>query len=382
MMLYYLDGNENKKAAPNQNYARELLELFSIGKGPLAGPGDYTNYSEEDIVQAAKVLTGWIYYSPAYLTATEGKYTLENSVLTHFSPPFHDSTPKTFTSHFNNTTIGGIAAAGASEYKNMVNMIFEQPECARYICRKLYRWFVYNDINADVEAQVIEPMAQLMLTNDYEVQPVLEALLKSEHFFEMTSRGIMIKNPIEFVMSILKPLKYHQQEPSTTFYDKQQFYRLAREYYNNMQMVYLDPPDVAGWKAYHQQPSFNRLWINSSTFMTRVRYINFVLSGDDGNGNYCPKLDVLAFLQSLDNPYEPVPLIDELCRYFLPREIAQLQKDYLKEVLLTGLPDYEWTVEYGDYLTDPSNEQLSSPIDSKARLLLSAIFNMPEFHLS
>ncbi|NUO01583.1 MAG: DUF1800 family protein, partial [Saprospiraceae bacterium] len=193
-MLRFLNGNQNTRIAPNENYARELLELFTIGKGPQVGPGDYTNYTEDDVLQMAKVLTGW---------RDRGYNTLNAAtpVESFFQANLHDTGVKQLSHRFDNVTISNL---GNQEYAHLVDIIFQKDEVARFISRKLYRWFIYYIITDDAEANVIEPMAQLLIANNYELAPVLKALLSSAHFYDMLNVGPMIKNPLDFVAGTLK----------------------------------------------------------------------------------------------------------------------------------------------------------------------------------
>ena len=371
-MLIYLNGNQNSAVAPNENFARELLELFTIGKGPVAGPGDYTNYTEDDVVAMAKILTGWV---------NTGQFSLDlvanpaGSVYRNFR---HDQSTKQLSHRFENVSIPNM---GEAEYAHLIDIIFTKDECARFICRKLYRWFVYYIITPDVEANVIEPMAQIMIANDYEVKPVLEALLGSEHFFDMLSIGPMIKNPIDFVMSVLNTFEMEYLEFNLSFY-----YRLmvgtVRDPLALMQMIPYNPPSVAGWKAYYQEPAFYRAWISSATLPPRMAFTNRALGQGWGQGNFLTKIDVLKFTASIDDPFDPNNLIDEFAKILYPQPISQEQKDILKTILIPGLPDFEWTVEYSEYVNDPGNPDTSAPVRTKLQSLLAAMMSMPEFYLS
>jgi uncharacterized protein (DUF1800 family) len=370
-MLRYLNGNENTAVAPNENYARELLELFTIGKGPVVGPGDYTNYTEDDVVAMAKVLTGWRdrgFYSndPA----------LQPSAV--FLNNRHDQTTKQLSHRFNNVQIPNM---GDQEYAHLVDVIFSQDECARFICRKLYRWFVYYVIPQEVEDNVIQPMAQILLDNDYEIRPALEALLRSEHFFDILNVGPMIKSPVDFVFSYLKTM----QVPFANANLNQQ-YRHWNEIYRTplslMQQRWYDHPSVAGWKAYYQEPVFYRNWISSATLLTRSAFTTSLIMEGMTIANGITKVNVLAFAASLDNPFDPNSLIDEFAKILFPQPITQFQKDFLKEVLLPGLPDYEWTDEYTLYINSPGDPTLAAAVETKLRNLLVAMTGMPEFYLS
>ena len=173
-MLLFLNGATNTLYSPNENYARELLELFTIGKGPQIGPGDYTNYKEEDVAAGAKILTG-------YLVDGLRSTTLPSPVATYTSF-LHDTSTKQLSTHFGSVTVPN---AGANEYSNYIDIIFQQPQVATYICTKLYRYFVNYDLTPAVMTDVIPEMAATMIANNYDILPVVEQLLKSEHFYDV-----------------------------------------------------------------------------------------------------------------------------------------------------------------------------------------------------
>jgi uncharacterized protein DUF1800 len=368
-MLRYLNGNQNTKTAPNENYARELLELFTIGKGPIAGPGDYTNYTEDDVVAMAKVLTGW---------RDRGFNDLiGNPIESYYTQNRHDTTDKQLSPRFDNIVISN---ADENEYANLIDVIFQKEEVAFFICRKLYRWFVFSEINQDVETNVIDPMAQLLISNDYEIAPVIEALISSEHFYDEANRGCLIKNPWDFTIGLIKEL---QIEIPT---DLELYYNACRNIFNVpsvLQMQYYNAPSVAGWSAFYQAPSYYQLWANSVTLPYRT-FISTVIGsvgvGVPGADN--AEVKYLEMLNAFENPFEINPVIDEFIRLLFPKDISQNQKDYLKEVLIPGLPDFEWNVEYSEYFSDPTNETLANGVKNKIRSLLTTMMTMPEYQLS
>ena len=378
-MLIFLNGNENTAKAPNENFARELFELFTIGKGDQVAPGDYSNYTETDIRQAARALTGWIIDFRHLLEPGSSSIELSTDTLIHFNAIAHDTGDKQFSSRFNNQIISN---RGPDEYLALIDMIFSQPECARFICRKLYRWFVYYDISEDVEDLIIEPMAKLLVDHDYEIRPVLEALLKSEHFFESMYFGGMIKNPFDFLASMMKPFQIHNNEPNDP-YLRFRFYLDIYHLAVGQQMAYFNPPSVAGWKAYYQAPLFYRTWINASTLNLRMAITRGLsLSVNPEGQQQGLSLHVLSLVELLNNSEDPNELVNNLSRLFFAQEITQGQKDYLKNILIPGLPDFEWTIEYGNYLNDPGNRELSLGVELKLRQLIHAMLTMPEFYLS
>ncbi|GJM36048.1 MAG: hypothetical protein DHS20C18_50490 [Saprospiraceae bacterium] len=369
-MLRFLNGNQNTKNAPNENFARELLELFTIGKGPLAGPGDYTNYTEQDVVAMAKVLTGW---------RDRGYYAVDPMVTQEafFRPNQHDTSAKQLSPRFDNLVINDM---GEQEYSHLIDVIFGKAEVARFISRKLYRWFVYYDIDEEAETEVIQPMAQMLIDNGYEIQPVLEALLRSNHFFDILNQGPMIKNPIDFAFSLFKQLEVDiPEEPLGAKYE---VWLRTINLVNLMEMAYYFPPSVSGWKAYYQEPLFYRTWINATTLQVRMGFTSRMASNGYNFGDNRILIKPLEFITTLDNPTEINDLLDELVKILFPQPISDSQKAALKEFVIPGLPDFEWNAEYSQYLSNPDDSDLADAIETKLRSLFNAMLSMPEFYLS
>jgi len=368
-MLRFLNGRQNQAGSPNENYARELLELFTIGKGPLAGPGDYTNYTETDVLEIARVLTGW--RDRGHNSANP-----DVPIEAYFTPARHDTGDKQLSPRFDNIVISDM---GDQEYAQLVDIIFQKEEVARFICRKLYRWFVYYDITDEVEQDIISPMAQLLVDNDYEIKPALATLLSSAHFYDMLNRGPMIRNPFDFAFTLIKSTEV----PTPTAYQDAYFvwwrvFILLR----NMEMEYFFLPDVAGWKAYYQEPLFYRSWINATSLQFRSDMASRLSNNGYNFGGNRIKAEPLEWITQFDNANDPNTLIAEMVQLLLPQPLTQNQLDALKEVLIPGLPDFEWTVEYNNYLANPDDEDLKEAVDNKLRALLNTMVSMAEFHLS
>lgn len=368
-MLIFLNGNQNTEVAPNENYARELLELFTVGKGDLAGEGDYSTFTEQDVAAMARVLTGW---------RTFGVFNTrpDNPPRVEFRAFRHDTGSKQLSHRFDNAVITDM---GEDEYAHLIDVIFLQDRVARFICRKLYQWFVYYKIDDVVEADVIEPMAQMLIENNYELAPVVRTLLSSEHFFNILSVGPMIKNPLDYGLSIVKQLEIPLPDDLETQYRiGLQLYRLAA----TMEMDYHNVPSVSGWKAYYQAPQFYRFWINASTLQLRTSLVDvFALDRIMVNGfpfGFRP----LAFIEQLEEPLDPNTLIEELSALLHPQPLTDTQRTALKDVLIPGLPDFEWTLEYDDYLRDPENPDKAMAVENKLRQLMRAMLSLAEFHLS
>lgn len=370
-MLRFLNGTQNAAGSPNENFARELLELYTIGKGPLAGPGDYTNYTEDDVREIARALTGW--RDVGYFSASE-----EVSIGAIFRPGRHDQKDKQLSHRFNDQVISN---AGEQEYKTVVDIIFQQREVARFLCRKLYRWFVYYEIDNTIEAEVIEPLAQALINNDFEIKPTLMLLLGSQHFFDVLNRGPMIKNPYDFSLGLFKQNKIILPKDNLL-----QYYDFALRLYGfiaTMDMAYFTPPSVAGWKAYYQEPVYYRIWINSSTLRPRMLLTDvFATVGFRLPGNNQVQIDVFEMVAQLSQPNDPNVLIRELAERFYPQPLTDGQFVGLKEILIPGLPDFEWTVEYNLFLEDPGNSEIRASVELKLRALLQKMLTLPEYYLS
>ena len=393
-MLRFLNGEYSTKWNPNENYARELLELFTIQKGPQVSPGDYTHYTEEDIQVAARVLTGW---------RNRGMWSKEDvPVESYFYPNWHhegthpdtgEVLGKQLSYRFGNAVIEN---NGENEYKDLIAVIFQQPEVARAMCRELYRYFVHSKISDDVETNVIAPLGQFMIDNDFSMEATLRKLLSSEHFYAMAVRGPMIKNPYEFSLSVLRPfggfahinlsLVYGYDSLRTT-------YNLGNAVFWWMEQMNMDvfyPPTVAGWKAYYQTPSFYRNWIGSSTLQQRRKYVEAlcnrgIWSQTEGGNDYDPRpLDWLGWIDALgDRAIDVNDVVQAAVDTFLPRELDadNTQFDALKSILTRGVNDDEWKLQYTSYLGSPNNPDIAGPLRNTVKDFFRALLSMAEFQL-
>ena len=375
-MLVYLGGIYNVKEAPNENYARELFELFTIGKGPVDGEDSYTYYTEEDIIQAAKVLTGW-YVEDVFSGSERQRFEKEN----------HDKTTKVFSEKFNNKSIQNNYE---DEHKDLVDMIFENERTSEYICEKIYRWFVYYVIDEDVTSKIIKPLAKILRDNNYEIKPVLSKLFRSQHFFEIHTRGAMIKSPSDFNLGVLRQIPFSD----TSSFDFRNLYRFWRNRgydISNQGQDLLDSPNVAGWAAYYQDPLYNELWINAVTLPMRTRDINtyFRDSGINAtSGEPGAPEDVriyaepIKFLDEIEKPDDIDFMVELFCKWLFPvySEISDEQKEEFKNIVVGNNPNM-WYDEYHAYINNPTDEAKTA-INKKLKTLLKEMCLMPENHLS
>jgi uncharacterized protein (DUF1800 family) len=361
-MLVYLNGESNKSTAPNENYGRELFELLTIGKGPLIADGNYTNYTETDIREAAKVLTGW--------RVNRTNYT------SYYDSTRHDKTTKVFTDAFNKTNIQNLEA---EEYKSLVDMIFSKKETARYFARKVYRWLMHYQIDQTIEEQIIEPLATTLFSSNYEIWPMLEQLLSSEHFFSSDYFGSQIKNPLDFTIGIYRKCEIKLSDNLLTNYEA--WYDLSSNC-SNMEMALGDPPDIAGWPQYYKEPSYYELWINSATIPMRTSYSDTLCASGITKGGYKYVIDPFVIAGKVNDPTTAINLINGFVQILLPVELSSTQIQQLKEVLIPGLPDSTWTFEWNKYINNPNDTTQKSLINQKLLALLKAILRLPEFYLA
>ena len=371
--LQFLHGRDNAADAPNENYGRELLELFTLGKGDNLGAGNYTTYTEADVRAATRVLTGW-------------RHTDAN-VNSVFTASRHDTGSKQFSSAFGNRVITN---GGDQEYKTLIDMIYDRPEAAEFLVRKLYRWFVYYVIDATTEQNVIKPLAAQLKSNGYNVAPVLRTLLASEHFFDTVNIGCMIKSPFDFAVGAVR--QFSVAIPAATGATLEQAYEGWRTLVHKceeMQQFIGNPPNVAGWPAYWQTPQFYEMWINAVTLFRRKQTTNeliseYGLSYDLNNVRYYLKIDTIAWVRSLPaaTASDCNLLIAELARLLVPIPLTANQLAFLKESLLTGLPDFEWTVEWQAFLAAPTDAGKRQGVETKLRVLFQQFMGLAEYHLS
>ncbi len=367
-MLFYLSGSSNNKFAPNDNYARELLELFTIGKGPQVAEGDYTNYTEHDVTEVSKILTGWI------VEWEEG----DNPLNQLYINDLHVEGNKTLSYRFNEATI---EEAGEQEYRNLIDVIFQQDECSRFIMRKLYRWFVSDEITTDIEQNIIEPLAQILRENDYVVEYPLKVLFQSDHFYEIDR--CMIKSPIDLIMSASKGLNIQFQDDLLQNYlTHWNYFRVAYELEHTVFQHQL----VAGWNAYFQEPLYQKLWINNTLLPRRQEICNAIVTNTDieiDNTNYTlrDEISFLEFVGTIESAEDPNILLTEISKHLFNYPITETQITSLKDVLIPGLPDFEWTLEYQRYLADPNDEEIRNTVETRLKNVFSILVRMSEFQI-
>jgi len=214
-MLLYLDNARNLAGRPNENYARELMELFTLGIG---------NYAERDVREGARALTGW------RVRRQTGE--------AYFAATGHDDGFKTF-----------LGRTGALDARAVVETIFAQPACASFFARKLVRAFVYDD----PEPALVARVAAVLRKNDFALKPTLSTILRSNVFHSARAYRALVKSPAEFVVGAQRML-------GVAKVDVQTMRALAA-----MGQTLLYPPNVKGWDG-------GTAWINSRTMLARENF--------------------------------------------------------------------------------------------------------------
>jgi len=221
-MLQFLNNQQNQKNHPNENFARELMELFTLGRG---------HYTEQDVKESARSFTGWAY------NGKDGAY--------RFNPRAHDEGTKTFL---------GQTANFCGE--DIIEIIVGNKQTATFICTKLYRYLV-NEVPDD--AHVAE-MADVFYKNNYEIAPLLKFVFLSDWFYDDKNIGNLVKSPVEFLVGLNRQFYVSYQNPD-----------VLMQFQRTLGQVLFRPPNVAGWPG-------GKSWIDSSSLMYRMKIPSTILN--------------------------------------------------------------------------------------------------------
>jgi hypothetical protein len=280
--------------------------------------------------------------------------------------------------------VGKTGMDGALETDELITMLFAKDEVAKYICRCLYRWFVYYKIDAGAEADIIAPLAVILRSNGYQIKPVLSALLKSEHFFDVLNQGCLIKSPVDQVIGCMREFGVVFPPIATQYADTYGMWNYIRNWLTNMGQNIGDPPDVSGWPAYYQEPAFHELWISADTLPKRNQFTDImVMNGYTRMGKKI-MIDVIAFTKTLSNPGDPNILISDVLSILYRVPLSETSKQNIKQsILLTGqTQDYYWTNAWNAYIVDPANAAATTIITNRLKSLYQYLMNLSEYQLS
>jgi uncharacterized protein (DUF1800 family) len=425
-MLRLLDGNLNVNGSPNENYARELLELYTIGRGleghvpSTTDPGDYFVYRETDVQAAARVLSGWNFdeklTSRPYNELTIDPDTLLPRGKVKGSPAnatAHDNTPKTFSDRFDGHVIqrstdqvlfpgtNATEATAYDEVSQLIEMIYSKRETALNICRRVYRFYVYHSITEEIDNTIISELADTFTSGGFKLQPVLEELFASQHFYDAAGGviddnfGGIIRSPLDLMIGTYRMFEITLPDYKTAPAD---LYALTGEMtgqLSGMGMNLYEPYDVAGYDAYHQFPIFHRSWISTNYLTKRYEFIRLLQETEMMEPN-APKIDAYQFVFNkipTGIAADPRQLIKELVKYFFPQSdnltfdttlddtsgltaerLNYFLTAFLKMPLFDTDPEGEWTYRW------TTKDEIEVVI-GQLRSLFNALMQSPEYQL-
>ncbi|MEO9891999.1 DUF1800 domain-containing protein, partial [Aurantibacter sp.] len=333
-MLYYLDGVYNNGNNPNENYGRELYELFTLGEG--------NNYTEQDIIETARALTGYV--ERGELGCEAVTFDLEK----------HDAGSKTI-----------LGQTGNWGYDDVIDILFEQRpnEIGWFICKKLYEFFVHPDSQDDAgnAETIIQGLSATFIANNFEIAPVLAQLFKSEHFFDDDAIGVIIKSPYDMYLNFINETNFA--------YDDGTLNSLMSASTLLSQELF-DPFDVAGWQR-------NRSWINTNFMIGRwLTFEMFIQNFWQSNQEQFRTFGIAAAGPNGATTNDP----DEVARAIIDK--------ITPKGLLTETPDYSaaFDVFREPYESDMvyqngSWSMMLQNADSQVYLLLLHLIRQPEFQL-
>ncbi|MEM8488262.1 MAG: DUF1800 family protein [Bacteroidota bacterium] len=319
-MIEYLDMDGSHKDGPNENYARELLELFTMS--PLNKDGQ-PNYSEIDIQEIARAFTGW--------RRTDG-------VVGFTASRFDDGEKTVF------------GQTGNWGYHDILDIIFSErtAEIAGYVCGKLYEFFVYET----PEQSVVDDMALTFIQSNFDIIPVLQQLFTSTHFYESNIIGAKIKSPSEAVLGFMNEIGRGFTEEG----EAEQL-NTTRNRIQYLGQPLGMPPDVFGWPEHDA-------WISVQSLPSRWDTSAGIVYANDG----FPDFDPIPLARSIDDHNDPYALVDGLVETVLAVGPGEYSNEQLTEILLDGIPTYEWNIEIDE-------------ATSRLQAFLAFLTNLPEHQL-
>lgn len=407
-MLCYLNNRLNKASGVNENYAREFLELFTIGRGEQISPGIYTNYTEADITELARLLTGFT----TRATRNGSDIDPDTDIFTGYTlAANHDSGNKTFSDKLGNGTTATITGQSTAtgmyqELDDFVDLVFDNPETARNYARKMYRFYVSTEIDNTIESTVITSLADHLIANGYNLVATLKMLLKSQHFYSMCTGteggGNIVKAPIEILAEAMSffntDLPNLTASPSETEITHHFFHFGTRYVFNsfgqNGGMLLFGPTSVAGYPAYYQEPLRDKNWYNGTTLPTRYGVGQlFVNNQSYINSTLHTYIDSVAFANYLADTLnvdvgDADAMVDAVVDYLLPQPLTSDRRDIIKNIFLDDLSPINWQCEWGLYHGDGCNVAPGVPPDGDENrvrphldALVVAVLSAQEFQL-
>ena len=298
-MIYWLDNNENHAHAVNENWGRELLELFSMGVG---------NYTEDDVKACARAFTGWN-LAPTIPVFPYGRTPFEF----RFDPADHDYGEKTF-----------LGETGNWDGEDIVNIICKQPATARFVSRKLYDFFVADEppvpawtLSPPRDMDAIKQLEKAYFDSGYEITAMLTVLFNSDFFKDEAVRFAKVKSPADVVIGTMRMVGDHMEPKPGLF-----FVAMEPKY---MGLDLMNPPTVEGWHM-------GREWINSGSLIDRINFASSML----GNTELPGVRSIIDRLMALNEVPSSEQFLDGCLDLVGPMSLADETRNQLKEHLDAG----------------------------------------------
>jgi len=320
-MLQFLNNQQNRKQRPNENFAREVMELFTMGRG---------NYTEQDVKEAARAFTGW---------------TSDESYQFVFREKQHDAGPKTFLGRTGN--FGG---------EDILNIILAQLQTAEFITTKLYRFFVNDTPNS----AHIRPLAQAFYKSQYDISALLEELFSADWFYDAVNVGNRIKSPIELLAGIKRTLGVQMEDPKPLI-----------GYEKALGQTLFEPPNVAGWPG-------GRNWIDSSSLLLRLQLpqvlfknaqFNVALKEDENDILPSVTKADRTFRQQIKTHVELQPIADFLAKIPEEQQAAKLGEFLLQAPIRP------------ENLALVQQTAAKVPPEIRLKTMVTSLLSLPEYQL-
>jgi uncharacterized protein (DUF1800 family) len=379
-MLVFQNGNANSKTSPNENYARELQELFTVGQKNFAG---VENYTEQDVKAAAKVLTGW----------QVNNLWQVGPIGSTFNPAAHDTGNKTFSAKYGGTVITGRsdASAGDAELADLVNMLLNHSETSKFICRKLYRWYVNPNVTQEIEDNVIVPLGKVFKDNNYAIAPVLKKLLSSDIFYDSRNIGAIVKSPAEFMIGMMRHLNQPVPDITTEPAPFRRMMQFQEWGMNTMELRFLDQPLVFGSVPYYQT-GYSKNWINGTTLGIRGAHSDaMVYPWLTIKPGYVLGIDFYKWIREIQPNFSDVEgtpsisceqLFAAFSKNFFAVELTQSLKDFLIDtIMMRSIPRASWIFELNNYRRSPTDAGYRNSVIGRCQALMKYMLRMAEYQV-
>lgn len=388
-MLVYLNLDQSNKETPDENYAREVQELFTVGKRP------FSMFTEDDVREAARLLVGFkVNYETLF----------EYSEVTHKIDEWnHDTGDKQFSSFYGNRTILGrnTEEGMLEELNEFIDMLFYPKQAKLYITRRLYQFFVNPNITDEIENKIIEPLSDVFENSNYSLTETLRVLLKSKHFFDEGNFFSVIKSPFDLIFGLQKELDLINGEIRNFDLENQgnfsiperlsnmetrkfNFFRSTNWTLNEMGMQMGKPPSVSGWPPFYQEPVYDLFWINSVTLKSKINYVEGACRWgvwmEDG---YHLVVNKINYLFTYNNHENLSLLLDEMTDRLLCRSISSKDRNRIILQSLNGASVQHWTEIINIYKSGSlaDIEEVKWEIESVFERIIYQIFSLGEYNL-